>query len=73
MSTVVLIKGNYGHHLNAKNWCIDNIGIDCINLEFGNWFCHGVSKRDFTSEYISTRGFVFKHEDDAVMFKLRWS
>lgn len=74
MSTVVSIKGDWKRHRDAEIWCMDTLGIDCKNLMFGKWYCQiSTLKRDYSLQYVTQRSYIFKHDADAVMFKLRWA
>lgn len=64
MSTNVRFHGSTIEHDSALAWCWKNVGTQSIR-----WSWNNIRQQDGSRYYM----FTFENEDDAVLFKLRWS
>lgn len=68
MTVVTIYADNKFAHHKIQEWCLDHFGMDSRDFKFDtNWFC----EQSATSHRCAFR-YVFKNEEDATMFALRW-
>jgi hypothetical protein len=65
VTTDVFIKRPAHDYNEVKDWCRDNIGSDWWTDEkYGTW--------SWAVNHLDEVVYSFTHEQDAVMFKMRW-